>query len=59
MLIEIGGTAGQSREMAARWCGTSKEVPDANHFTVLAGLPEPKGVLVRQALALMTTGRPP
>lgn len=43
----------QTREMAARWGGGSEELPEANHFTVLAGLSDPAGGLVRSALALI------
>ena len=43
---------GQTREMAARWGGTNDEVAGANHFTVLAGLSDPRHPMVRQALAM-------
>lgn len=43
----------QTREMAARWGGACEEIPGANHFTVLAGLSDPAGGLVRSALALL------
>ena len=47
----------QTRDIAARWSGTSEEWPGANHFTVLAPLADPNGRMVRQAVAL-ARGRP-
>ena len=46
----------QTRELAARWRATSKSLPGANHFTVLAGLAERESDLVERMMKLL---RPP
>lgn len=42
----------QNREMAAAWGATAEELSGENHFTVIASLAEPDGLLTQAALRL-------
>ena len=50
---ESGEYHRQSRLIADRWGGRPLSLPRENHFTVVASLAEPDGVLTREALDLM------
>jgi arylformamidase len=43
----------QTRDFATAWHATAEELPGENHFTVIASLAEPAGLLTRRALALL------
>ncbi len=54
----VGGAEGaeytrQSRAIAEAWGGTWEALPGEDHFTILAGLADPAGLLVRRARDLL------